>query len=391
MKRFILALCCLIALTAFAASSDWYLYFWSDTYSLDSDVARFQTTDDADIFLVKSVNVPASGFNFGVHNADWSTTYGWKDAAVTATDVEVGLAASDQANGWLALPAGDYSVTFDAVNLTVRFADPVEDETPEEQPAKFLLGGDLSMATYVEDWGAKFYYQDGTQGDLFDILQAYGVNLARLRVYNEPGTAVNDGGTIYRTPIMSSKYPNGYPYAGQDDILHLAKRAKDHKMAICLSIYLSDYWSGATCQMIPEAWNTATTLEGLGDSVYNYVHRYMTRMKDQETLPEFVSVGNDIPLKTALPTRCICSTKPMTPLKTCRPPHRSLSITRMAIRARLVNAARSSRTWSITDVSSMLSAGRTTPIGHLSKVRQTKRLTACSRGQRIWRIISINP
>jgi len=163
----------------------------------------------------------------------------------------------------------------------------------QEQSAKYLCGGDLSMATYVEDWGAKFYYQDGREGDLFDILQTYGINFARLRLYNTPGTPVKDGNMTYRTAIMSKKHPSGYPYAGPEDILNLAKRAKQHQMAICLTFNLSDYWSNASRQMIPVEWADAKTTAALCDSVYNYIYRYMKRMEAQGTIPEYVSVGNE--------------------------------------------------------------------------------------------------
>ena len=162
-------------------------------------------------------------------------------------------------------------------------------------PVHFLIGGDLSMATYMEDWGTKFCYADGTSDDVFDILQAYGVNLARLRMYNKPGTPITKGSAIYRTPLITAQYwsGNGTLYAGPEDILHLAQRAKAHNMAICLSIYLSDFWTGAAEQYIPSDWANATTTQALGDSVYNYVYRYMSRMVAQGTAPEYVSVGNE--------------------------------------------------------------------------------------------------
>ena len=157
----------------------------------------------------------------------------------------------------------------------------------------FLRGGDLSMVTYMEDWGTVFKYQDGTKGDVFDILQSYGVNLARLRLYNTPGTAVKDGSITYRTPIKSKKYPNGYPYAGPEDILNLAKRAKAHNMAICLTFNLSDYWSNAGMQCIPKEWSTATTYESLKTALSTFVTDYMQQMVNQGTTPEYVSVGNE--------------------------------------------------------------------------------------------------
>ena len=300
MKQWILALCMLIGaqVGCMGAASEWKLYFWSDTYGLNGDAGVFATTDDANVFVLKGVEVPGQGLNFCVR-IDWTTVYGWSDAggSVSQTGVAVQLAAASQASGWLALPAGTYDVTFDATALTIRFDehadDPEPDPEPEQEEATFLMGGDVSMATYVEDWGAKFYYKDGTEGELFDILEAYGINLARLRLYHTPGTGVKNGSTTYRTPIMTTKYPNGYAYAGEEDIMNLALRAKAHHMQICLTIYLSDYWSGATEQYIPAAWANVNSLELLGDSVYNYVHRIMTRMAEQGTTPEYVSVGNE--------------------------------------------------------------------------------------------------
>ena len=281
----------------------WSLYFYSATYSIDSNVGDFESTSDASVYVLKGCDVTAKGINFCVHNASWSTQYGWSDTggAVNATGKDVVLGTASQATGWLDLPIGKYDVTFNSSALTIRF-DTVSSEDPDPDPVtpdpepvagSFLRGGDLTMATYIEDWGTKFYYKDGTQGDLFDILQEYGINLARLRLYNAPGTGVLNGSTTYRTPIMTTKYPSGYAYAGPEDILSLSKRAKNHDMAICLSIYLSDFWSGATEQYIPAAWQNVSDLNTLGDSVYNFVHAFMTRMVEQGTTPEYVSVGNE--------------------------------------------------------------------------------------------------
>lgn len=275
----------------------WSLYLWSYTTESGSDIATFESTDNENIFVIDSCVISEQGLGFSVHSADWFAQYGWSDAggSVVSTGVAVQLAPSNGATGWMELPVGAYDVTFDLSVPSIRFdahVYPHEDE-PEPVAANFLRGADLSMATYVEDFGAKFYYHDGTQGDLFDILQSYGINLARLRLYNAPGTAVKDGSTTYRTPIMTTAHPSGYPYAGPEDILALAQRAKAHDMAICLSFHLSDYWSNATTQMIPAEWAQATTTQALGDSVYNYIYRYMTRMVNQGTTPEYVSVGNE--------------------------------------------------------------------------------------------------
>lgn len=305
MKHLLRAVVCFIFLAiqqnSVAEKVDWYLYIWSTTTETGGDVGQFEATDESDVFLLSSCSVTEQGVKFGVHKSDWSVQYGWSDngGSVSTTGAAVELSVSDGATGWLALPIGEYDVTFNLSNATIRFdkSDSGSGEGGGDESdgdyRQFLRGGDLSMATYIEDWGAKFYDRDGQEGDVFDILQEYGVNFVRLRLYNEPGTAIKDGSTTYRTPIMTSKYPSGYPYAGEDDILSLAKRAKDHNMQICLTFNMTDYWSNATMQMIPAAWGSAGSTEALGDSVYNFVYRYMERMSAQGTIPEYVSVGNE--------------------------------------------------------------------------------------------------
>ena len=301
------ALCLMGTMSMRAELADWYFYIWSDTYSLDGDAGQFETTDDPNVFVIASCAISAQGINFGVHNKSWSAIYGWGTESVTETGKDVALASSNVCNGWWDLPAGSYKVTFNASALTVRFDEPdsqggnddpePSDETyPDHSSARqFLRGADLTMATYIEDWGATFRYEDGTAGDLFAIMEHYGVNLARLRLYNNPGTGIkySGGDQLYRMPIQTTAHPEGYPYAGPDDIFNLAKRAKAHGMQICLSIYLSDYWSGATEQYIPAAWKDVTSNDVLADSVYNFVYAYMSRLAAANIYPEYVSVGNE--------------------------------------------------------------------------------------------------
>ena len=287
------------------AISAWSLYFYSGTHSIDGSAGVFQTTEDANVFVLNRCNVSAKGINFCVHN-NWQTVYGWSEEGkgVTSEGVAVKLAtvaAKPYSTGWLDIPSGTYDVTFNLSVPSIRFDTVAESSEPEQKETKFLCGGDLSMVTYMEDWGTRYRYQNGSEGDVFDILESYGINLARLRLYHTPGAPVQvwdqDASQYvkYRTPLMTTKYPsgNGTLYAGEEDILSLAKRAKNHHMKICLSIYLSDFWSGATEQFIPAAWANVSDLNTLGDSVYNYVYRILSRMVDQGTAPEYVSVGNE--------------------------------------------------------------------------------------------------
>lgn len=145
------------------------------------------------------------------------------------------------------------------------------------QPYLFLKGGDLSELSYIESMGGKFY-EGGIQKNCMQILKDNGFNLARLRLYNDPGNP-------NFTP--SNRLPAGFQ--DEADILNLSKRAKDMGMQIQLTFYYSDYWSNDK----PHAWQDIS-FAALKDSVYQFTFKFMNRMKAQGTTPEFVSLGNEI-------------------------------------------------------------------------------------------------
>jgi len=140
----------------------------------------------------------------------------------------------------------------------------------------FIKGGDVSQLTYVEQKGGK-YYENGVQDDCLKILSRNGMNLVRLRLYNDPGNPDYS---------PSNRLPKGIQT--QEDILRLAKRAKAEGMQIMLTFYYSDYWDSD----ITHLWQGCTN-EQLKDSVYHFTESFMKKMKDQGTEPEYVSVGNE--------------------------------------------------------------------------------------------------
>jgi arabinogalactan endo-1,4-beta-galactosidase len=147
----------------------------------------------------------------------------------------------------------------------------------------FIKGGDVSELTYVEDNGGKYYDADGKAGDCLDILKANGINLVRLRLYNDPGNSAY---------FPSNRLPKGYE--DENDILRLAKRAKEKGMQIELTFHYSDYWTNGGDQYKPHAWQDIKDLNVLQDSVYQYTKRFLNRMNAQGTAPEYVSLGNEI-------------------------------------------------------------------------------------------------
>ena len=173
--------------------------------------------------------------------------------------------------------------------------------------AEFYTGGDMTEVTYIEDLGGEYKNTAGDKVDPFEFMASGGVNMARIRLSNNPGKGTGDG-TYY--------LPEGYQ--DEADTLSLAKRAKDAGMAIQYTFNYSDYWSNGERQIIPSEWvkqikadlgydvkdvkflKSMTDAQKkeiqskLGDIVYAYTLDIMQKLKAQDTVPEYVSLGNEI-------------------------------------------------------------------------------------------------
>lgn len=145
----------------------------------------------------------------------------------------------------------------------------------------FLKGGDVSMLSYVEQNGGK-YFDHGQEEDGLDILKANGMNLVRLRLYKDPGNPDYE---------YSKLMPKGI--ADEKDVLRLAKRAKEKGFQILLSFHYSDYWTNGTDQHIPHEWE-GKNLEELKAALHDYTYDFLKQMDAQGTMPEYVAIGNEI-------------------------------------------------------------------------------------------------
>lgn len=158
---------------------------------------------------------------------------------------------------------------------------------------RFVTGGDITMANYVQSCGAKFYDADGTEGDCVKILADSGMNMARVRVYNQTGraTATDKGyGKFYLPDGVSDK----------KDALNLCKRASDSGMDIQFTFHYSDFWTNGEQQEIPLEWQKLIqdksedeAVSILEEQVYLYTLDIMRALKEQNTVPNFVSIGNE--------------------------------------------------------------------------------------------------
>ena len=142
----------------------------------------------------------------------------------------------------------------------------------------FFKGADISMLEEMERHGAR-YYLHGQQKDPFAILAECGVNLIRLRLWNDPNSEAGES----------------YGGGGNDlDVTkRLARRAAEHDMAWMLDFHYSDFWVDPAKQFKPKAWASLHG-EQLQEAVYRYTKQTLLELRQESLLPAMVQVGNEI-------------------------------------------------------------------------------------------------
>ena len=140
-------------------------------------------------------------------------------------------------------------------------------------PEAFPLGGRRPGAHTGADEGAP------RQEDALVILRRHGVNLIRLRLWNDPYDE------------------NGRPYgAGTNDLprtMELARRCKALGLPWMLDLHYSDFWADPGKQYPPKAW-AELDAAGLTRAVAAWTARTLMTLKEAELLPAIVAVGNEI-------------------------------------------------------------------------------------------------
>ncbi|MCD7764511.1 MAG: glycosyl hydrolase 53 family protein [Lachnospiraceae bacterium] len=142
----------------------------------------------------------------------------------------------------------------------------------------WITGMDLSTLQAVEENGGKFF-DNGQQADAMEILKSYGMNLVRLRLWNDP---FDENGNSYG--------------AGGGDIettLALAKRAKKLGVGWLLDFHYSDFWADPGKQRVPKAWRGMDEKE-LEQAVYEYTLQILNRCREEDIVPQMVAVGNEL-------------------------------------------------------------------------------------------------
>ena len=119
----------------------------------------------------------------------------------------------------------------------------------------------------------------GPPEDLLCILRRHGVNLIRLRLWNDPYDEA------------------GKPYgAGTNDLartMELARRCKELDLPWLLDFHYSDFWADPGKQYPPKAWASFNP-EQLEQAIYAFTRETLETLKEAELLPAMVAPGNEL-------------------------------------------------------------------------------------------------
>src|SRR3984885_13943805 len=128
--------------------------------------------------------------------------------------------------------------------------------------------------------GLVWWKDAGVQTDVLQILKNHGVNLVRVRPSSAPP---------YSDPSRTGCTGNACFAETDAQDLDLAKRTKNLGMSLELTLL----FDGGGSASVPAAWS-GQTLAQLQIDIYNYVKAEIMSYRQAGTMPDLVSIGNEV-------------------------------------------------------------------------------------------------
>ena len=149
--------------------------------------------------------------------------------------------------------------------------------------ADFTYGADVSWMSFQEDKGIKFYQADETtETTVENLLQDYGFNAVRLRIWVNPDYYATD-------PSLTSG-----GYCDKEDVLRKARKLSAKGQDIMLCFHFSDIWADPGCQRIPKDWaDKYNDLDALTALAVAHVQDICNALKDEGITARWVQLGNE--------------------------------------------------------------------------------------------------
>lgn len=149
-------------------------------------------------------------------------------------------------------------------------AEPSAYPAAAPEPMEMARGADIGWLSEMESSGRVLRDSKGIATNGLDILKEAGVNSIRLRVWVNP-----KGG-----------------WCGKDDVVKMAKRARDKGFRIMIDFHYSDSWADPGQQNKPASWSGHTAAV-LKTDVADHTKSVLQAIKDAGVTPEWVQIGNE--------------------------------------------------------------------------------------------------
>ena len=134
----------------------------------------------------------------------------------------------------------------------------------------FWLGADISGTTAMEARGVQLRNSQGEPRECTALMRELGLNAIRLRVWVNP----RDG------------------FCGKDDVVRMARRAKDWGMALMIDFHYSDWWADPGQQNIPAAWR-AMDYQQMCVALASHTREVLMAIRESGVEVRWVQVGNE--------------------------------------------------------------------------------------------------
>ena len=138
------------------------------------------------------------------------------------------------------------------------------------QAQTFWLGADISGTTELEARGVQLRNAQGEPRENTALMHELGLNAVRLRVWVNP----KDG------------------LCGRDDVMRMARRAKDWGMAVMIDFHYSDWWADPGQQNPPAQWKDMNYSQ-MRQALAQHTRDVLLAIREAGVDVRWVQVGNE--------------------------------------------------------------------------------------------------
>lgn len=151
--------------------------------------------------------------------------------------------------------------------------------------ARKAYGVDMGWLSQLESRGIRWVDGNQQEVDPIRMVKEMGADSVRFRIFvNPPKDAYwkKDGETVCMLGFCDAA-----------SVLEVSKRVRDEGMRLMLDFHYSDYFADPQHQDIPEEWRQDSP-EQLTERVYQHTKDVMSLFVQNDVIPEWVQVGNEI-------------------------------------------------------------------------------------------------